>query len=41
MKTRNGLIISPHPRAKNCTIFVARLLLNAAVKAGAPKDIIG
>ncbi len=41
MKTRNGIIISPHPRAKQCTIFTAKLLLEAAVAAGAPEDIIG
>ena len=41
MKTRNGIIISPHPRAKKCTIATAKLLLDAAVKAGAPEDIIG
>lgn len=41
LKTRNGLIISPHPRAKNCTIEAARIVLAAAVEAGAPKDIIG
>ncbi len=41
LKTRNGLILSPHPRAKNCTIEAARILLEAAVNAGAPKDIIG
>ncbi len=41
LKTRNGLIISPHPRAKNCTIEAARIVLEAAVEAGAPKDIIG
>ncbi len=41
LKTRNGIIISPHPRAKKCTIETARVLLEAAVKAGAPKDIIG
>ena len=41
LKTRNGLIISPHPRAKNCTIEAARVVLQAAVQAGAPKDIIG
>ena len=41
LKTRNGIIISPHPRAKNCTIATARLLLETAVKAGAPEDIIG
>ena len=41
LKTRNGIIISPHPRAKNCTIETAKLLLKAAVEAGAPEDIIG
>ena len=41
LKTRNGLILSPHPRAKNCTVGAARIVLEAAVKAGAPKDIIG
>ena len=41
LKTRNGIIISPHPRAKKCTIETAKLLLEAAVKAGAPEDIIG
>ncbi len=41
LKTRNGLILSPHPRAKRCTIRTAKLLLDAAVEAGAPKDIIG
>ncbi len=41
LKTRNGLILSPHPRAKGCTIAAAKLLLGAAVAAGAPKDIIG
>ncbi|MBR7172323.1 MAG: bifunctional acetaldehyde-CoA/alcohol dehydrogenase [Clostridia bacterium] len=41
LKTRNGIIISPHPRAKKCTIETARVLLEAAVKAGAPKNIIG
>ena len=41
LKTRNGIIISPHPRAKKSTIETAKLLLNAAVEAGAPKDIIG
>jgi acetaldehyde dehydrogenase/alcohol dehydrogenase len=41
LKTRNGLIISPHPRAKNCTITAAKTLLNAAVAAGAPEGIIG
>ncbi len=41
LKTRNGLILSPHPRAKRCTVETAKILLDAAVKAGAPKDIIG
>ena len=41
LKTRNGIIMSPHPRAKKCTIKTAQILLDAAVKAGAPKDIIG
>ena len=41
LKTRNGIIISPHPRAKNCTIESARVVLEAAVAAGAPKGIIG
>ncbi len=41
LKTRNGLIISPHPRAKDCTIETAKIVLKAAVEAGAPKDIIG
>lgn len=40
LKTRNGIIISPHPRAKNSTIEAAKIVLEAAVKAGAPKDII-
>ncbi len=41
LKTRNGIIFSPHPRAKKCTIATAKLLLDAAVKAGAPEHIIG
>ncbi len=41
LKTRNGLILSPHPRAKKCTVEAARIVLDAAVKAGAPKGIIG
>ena len=41
LKTRNGIIISPHPRAKNCTIAAAKIVLDAAVEAGAPKGIIG
>ena len=41
LKTRNGIIISPHPRAKRSTIAAAKVVLEAAVKAGAPADIIG
>ena len=41
LKTRNGIIFSPHPRAKACTIETARIILEEAVKAGAPADIIG
>ena len=41
LKTRNGLIISPHLRAKKCTIEAAKVVLEAAVKAGAPDEIIG
>ncbi len=40
LKTRNGIIISPHPRAKNCTIAASKVVLEAAVKAGAPEGII-
>ena len=40
LKTRNGIMISPHPRAKNATISAAKVVLEAAVKAGAPEDII-
>lgn len=40
LKTRNGIIISPHPRAKNSTAEAARTVLEAAVTAGAPEDII-
>ena len=40
LKTRNGIIISPHPRAKNCTIEAAKIVLEAAVEAGAPEGII-
>jgi acetaldehyde dehydrogenase/alcohol dehydrogenase len=40
LKTRNAIIISPHPRAKNSTIAAAKIVLDAAVKAGAPEDII-
>jgi len=41
LKTRNGIIISPHPRAKNCTIAASKIVLEAAVAAGAPEGIIG
>ena len=41
LKTRNAIIISPHPRAKQCTIAAAKAVLDAAVKAGAPEGIIG
>ena len=41
LKTRNAIIISPHPRAKGCTIAAAKIVLDAAVKAGAPEGIIG
>ena len=41
LKTRNGIIISPHPRAKGATIAAAKLVLEAAVAAGAPEGIIG
>ena len=40
LKTRNGIIFSPHPRAKECTIAAAKIVLDAAVAAGAPKNII-
>lgn len=40
LKTRNGIIISPHPRAKKCTTEAAKIVLEAAVKAGAPEGII-
>lgn len=40
LKTRNAIIISPHPRAKKCTAEAARIVLEAAVKAGAPEGII-
>ncbi len=40
LKTRNGIVFSPHPRAKESTIAAAKVVLDAAVKAGAPKDII-
>ena len=41
LKTRNAIIISPHPRAKASTIEAAKIVLEAAVKAGAPEGIIG
>src|SRR5574344_840703 len=41
LKTRNAIIFSPHPRAKVSTIAAAKVVLEAAIKAGAPKDIIG
>ena len=41
LKTRNGIVFSPHPRAKNSTAAAARIVLDAAVAAGAPADIIG
>jgi acetaldehyde dehydrogenase/alcohol dehydrogenase len=41
LKTRNGIIVSPHPRAKKSTIAAAKLVLEAAVEAGAPEGIIG
>ena len=40
LKTRNGIIFSPHPKARNSTIEAAKVVLNAAIKAGAPEDII-
>ncbi len=40
LKTRNAIVISPHPRAKDCTVAAARVVLEAAVAAGAPEDII-
>ncbi|MBF2066284.1 MAG: bifunctional acetaldehyde-CoA/alcohol dehydrogenase [Calothrix sp. C42_A2020_038] len=41
LKTRNGIIFSPHPKAKKCTIEAAKIILEAAIAAGAPSDIIG
>lgn len=41
LKTRNGIIFSPHPRAKHCTAAAAKIVLEAAVEAGAPEHIIG
>ena len=40
LKTRNGIIISPHPRAKKSSIQTAKIILEAAISAGAPKNII-
>jgi acyl-CoA reductase-like NAD-dependent aldehyde dehydrogenase len=40
LKTRNAIMISPHPRAKKCTIEAARIVRDAAEQAGCPKDII-
>ena len=40
LKTRNGIIVSPHPRAKKCTAEASKIVLEAAVKAGAPENII-
>jgi len=41
LKTRNGIIFAPHPRAQKCTAEAAKVVLNAAVAAGAPEGIIG
>lgn len=41
LKTRNGIIFSPHPRARGCTVAAAQLVLEAAVQAGAPPHLIG
>ncbi len=41
LKTRNGMILSPHPKATDCTIAAAKVVLEAAVAAGAPEDVIG
>ncbi|MDE5564450.1 MAG: iron-containing alcohol dehydrogenase, partial [Oscillospiraceae bacterium] len=41
LKTRNGILISPHPRAKESTIAAAKIILDAAVKAGAPESLFG
>ena len=40
LKTRNGIVMSPHPRAKKCTVEASRIVYEAAVKAGAPEGII-
>ncbi len=41
LKTRNGIIFSPHPRAKDCTVMAAKIVYDAAVAAGAPEGIMG
>lgn len=41
LKTRNAIIFSPHPRAKKCTVETVRIMLEEAVKAGAPENILG
>ncbi len=41
LKTRNGVVLCPHPRAKKCATSAAKIILEAAVKAGAPKGIVG
>ncbi len=41
LKTRNGIIVSPHPKAKHATVQAAKIVLDAAVNAGAPENIIG
>ena len=41
LKTRNGIVFSPHPKAKGCTVETAKLVHDAAVRAGAPEGIIG
>ena len=41
LKTRNAIIISPHPAAAKCTVAAAKVVLDAAIKAGAPQNIIG
>ncbi|BAY29372.1 aldehyde-alcohol dehydrogenase [Nostoc carneum NIES-2107] len=41
LKTRNAIIFSPHPKSKNCTVEAAKIILKAAIAAGAPEDIIG
>jgi acetaldehyde dehydrogenase/alcohol dehydrogenase len=41
LKTRNAIIFSPHPKSKKCTVEAAKIILKAAISAGAPEDIIG